>query len=139
MISYGCATNKVPYDQDKIPSRLATLVSRLDSLSMDSTIELKSKSERFETFLTITYVASENDLIYLVRRHPNPVVKGYSYIGLLIIESKTADVEMKKHYSMVSVLEEDVERTFIESDVFMRFIKKRVERIKTIARNVKES
>ena len=135
----GGKANSISFE-DSLSKNLLGLVIKLDSITkVDSTLEFNSKSNRFIVFKSIMKIATQKDLIYLIKKHPNPTVKGYAYIGLLIIEYKKADVLYSKNFNGIQILLSDVHRIYgvNQAESFMKFVYPKRLRIKSAVFNNK--
>lgn len=123
--------------KDSLRLKVASLVSRLDSLSkVDSTIDL-NPSNKFDVFKALVKSANEKELFFLVKNHTNPAIKGYAYLGLLIADNKNADAVYKKNFSPVKILLNDVLRIYNlnQSEAFINYVYKKRLRLKSAVYN----
>ncbi len=126
-----CMTSDLIFQVKQVP-KAEKIISELDSLSHDSVIELNSRSRKFELFVLLYNSTSENELKHLIEKHPNPAIKGYAYMGLMLKEYKGRDSLIKKHYKKVKIKTADMVKLCNESATFISLVNKRKERIKRV-------
>lgn len=133
----SCSGGEKQVLKDSLRYETKLIVDKLDSISTDETIDLNSGSPKFIVFLSLIKTANQNELLYLIKKHENPVVKGYAYIGIVVAdgETKEADVEMKKHFKKVAILVSDQAGICNSSDVFIKNISKKKYRLQNVIQN----
>ena len=97
----------------------------MDILSeKNKSVDLNSYSLKFISFVLLINAASQKDLVYLIKHNPNPVIKSYAYIGLVMKDNNECDNLMKKYYKRITIKIADEEDVCDTSDVFIRSIHK---------------
>ena len=130
-----CGASNSIVAKDTLSSKTVILVNKLDSISTDTIIDLNSNSNKFNVFVNLFQVATQDELLFVVKKHNNPVVRGYAYIGLVVLENKTADAVISKHYSKLSIKVSDVIGICYTSNAFITSIHKKKYRIQRSIQN----
>jgi len=122
---------------DTLRIKANLLVNKLDSICKDSVLDLTSNSVRFNTFVDLLNVVSQEELVSLIKKHDNNVVKGYAFVGLVILENTQVDALFPKYYKQLSIKVEDVVRICNSSETFMASIHKKKYRLQACIKNKK--
>jgi hypothetical protein len=129
--------------KDSLSQNVTILVTQLDSITkVDSIIELNNyKCLRFTIFKKLYKIANKQELFYLIRNHRNPAIKGYAYLGLLVLDdnNKNVNVIYKKSFKKVGIKVSDVLRIYKSNQAndFMKFAYSSRKRLKYILMNSK--
>lgn len=130
-----CGVSNSVIFKDTLSIKTSIIVNKLDSVSKDAIVDLNSNSQKFNIFVNLIQTANQGELLYLIKKHSNPVVKGYAYIGLVVLENKTADIVIAKHYKKLSVKVADVIGICHTSEAFITSIQKKKYRLQRSIQN----
>ncbi len=123
------------FQKDMLSRKVEKIVYNLDSISKDNEINLNPHTYKFDLFLLLIKTASDKELLHLANSHPNSVVRGYAYIGLVLLGNKNADKAIKKNYKALTVLVADVGLTCKSSDGFIEEIRSKKNRLLRVIKN----
>lgn len=129
--SKGCGTaeelNETPYD-------LLLLVNSLDELTIVDTTLRIGNNPAYLMFKRVSKQLTSVEMFWLLQHHENPVIRGYSYLGLKLRhdESSFYDKAFLSSYLPFTICVYDLCMVNMKAEDMVSYLKPKINRIKNV-------